>query len=353
MLELSQLHTATFDWWKKNGRVLPWREKLDGETPVISEHPKTSPSLREAAFESYFATSLQRDPYRVVVAELMLQQTQVDRVLPKFEAWMNKWPTTAALGQASLAEILIFWQGLGYNRRAKFLWKLSQQIEERGGVWPTTEAELLELPGIGKYTARAVMSFAMGLQVGVVDTNIRRVIARIEGLEWSEKQVEPAMDLKADYFKLADEILPKGQADPWNQAIMDLGAMVCTAKIPHCEVCPLNEICVSNLRARAHDWTSYGEWLLAREKMKKAALKKKHIEAGTTPIKKIRFEDTDRFFRGRVMDVLREADYELPELSEKMENEYGLVDHKRFQKVIAGLVAEELISVHEKTVRLG
>lgn len=337
------------------GRVLPWREKLNQMKKRERYVQKSADdiSVREAAFVTYFATSLHRDPYKVVVAELMLQQTQVDRVLPKFEAWIEKWPTTATLAEATLADILIFWQGLGYNRRAKFLWKLAQTIEERRGVWPTTEAELLELPGIGKYTARAVMSFAMGQQVGVVDTNIKRVIARITGIEWSEKQVEPPLNLKADYFAIADSILPRGQADPWNQGIMDLGAMVCTAKIPRCEVCPLAQVCESNLHAVNHNWKNYGEWLLAREKMKKEAIKKKHAAEGTVAKKKVRFEDTDRFFRGRMLDLLRVESFDISELQKKMENEFGLLDQERFIKLLNGLVAEEMISIRGNQVKLG
>lgn len=289
--------------------MLPWREKLS--------IPKTGQSRAET-FHSYFASSLQRDPYRVVVSEMMLQQTQVERVLPKFEAWLAKWPTTAALANASLAEVLIFWQGLGYNRRAKFLWQLAQQIEARGGVWPTTEEELLELPGIGRYTARAVMSFAMGEQVGVVDTNIKRVLGRAFG------------EVK-DYFQLADEVVPAGQADPWNQALMDLGAMVCTARAPKCPECPLQQSCQAYLTGSIN--------ILPVKKISKKPL--------------VRFEDSDRFFRGRIMDLLREKSYQLEELAEKMETEFGLIDAQRFQKLVNGLVAEELISRKENKITLG
>jgi A/G-specific adenine glycosylase len=331
MLELSLVHTALFSWWRQHGRVLPWREKLAA--------PQTS--VRSESFNHYFASSLKRDPYKVVVAEMMLQQTQVDRVMPKFLAWMAKWPTTADLAKATLAEVLISWQGLGYNRRAKFLWQLAQKIEELDGVWSTTEVELLGLPGIGKYTARAIMSFAFGMQVGVVDTNIKRVIARTQGIEWSEKQVNPPIDLKADYFLLADQMLPVGQADPWNQGIMDLGAMVCTASSPKCEICPISSYCESNLRAQAHGWENYAAWLKSLPKKPRGAKKT------------IRFEDTDRFFRGRIMDLLRADSFKVIELARKMEDEYGLIDHDRFQKLVSGLVEEEMISTHGDIVRLG
>ncbi len=331
MLELSLVHTALFSWWRQHGRVLPWREKMLG--------PKTA--TRNESFDHYFASSLKRDPYKVVVAEMMLQQTQVDRVIPKFLAWMSKWPSTADLAKATLAEVLIFWQGLGYNRRAKFLWQLAQKIEQSNGVWPTTEVELLQLPGIGKYTARAIMSFAFGMQVGVVDTNIKRVIARTQGIEWSEKQVNPQIDLKADYFSLADEMLPAGQADPWNQGIMDLGAMVCIATSPKCEMCPISNYCESNQKAQAHGWENYAAWLKSLPK-KPRGIKKT-----------VRFEDTDRFFRGRIMDLLRADSYDVTQLAKKLEDEYGLIDNKRFQKLISGLVTEEMISIHADRVQLG
>lgn len=348
MLELSRLHTAIFFWWRQAGRVLPWREKVTPQisTQELSSDTENQLSLRDTAFTSYFASSLQRNPYKVIVAELMLQQTQVDRVLPKFEAWLKRWPSAADLAQASLAEVLIFWQGLGYNRRAKFLWKLAQRIEENKGIWPTTEKELLDLPGIGKYTARAVMSFALGQQVGVVDTNIKRVIARVRGIEWSEKQVDPAFDSKVDYFQLADEMLPVDQADPWNQAIMDLGAMVCTARSPKCDICPISQLCESNLKAVEHGWKNYGEWLKSVEQKKK--------ESGVGVKKKrVRFEDTDRFFRGRIMDLLRESAYEMVDLEKKMEDDFGLVDKERFCKLVKALSEEQMVSVNRNKVSLG
>ncbi len=331
--ELAELHARIFKWWRAEGRVLPWREKLKDEKlklelEVVSSNEILNNSVRDVAFASYFATSLQRDPYQVVVAEMMLQQTQVERVLPKYTAWLAKWPTTAELAKATLAEVLILWQGLGYNRRAKFLWELARQIEQRGGFWPTTEVELLELPGIGKYTARAVMSFAMGQQVGVVDTNIKRVMSRFLG------------EAK-DYFFLADNCLPAGQADPWNQAIMDLGAMICTARAPQCSVCPVKQNCQANLTAQQQGFSNFSEFL------KSQPAKKSSYKSG------VRFEDTDRFFRGRMMDLLRADTYLITKFAQKMEQDFGLIDHQRFQKLVDGLAAEKMITIQGKKVRLG
>jgi A/G-specific adenine glycosylase len=248
-VNLSLFHQQLFEWWHRAGRVLPWREKQGG---VSSVHKL---SVRERAFTHYFAGELRRDPYRIVVSEMMLQQTQVDRVLPKFEAWMSQWPTVDHLAQATLPEVLIAWQGLGYNRRARFLWLIAKKItEDLKGKWPSTEEELLELPGIGKYTARALMSFALGQHVGVVDTNIKRVLSRVT----MGSEVDKTLPEKT-FFELADQILPAGQADPWNQALMDLGALVCTAKKPNCPVCPLQNLCLANLNAQAQGFEFYGD----------------------------------------------------------------------------------------------
>jgi adenine-specific DNA glycosylase len=138
-MNTAYIHELLFAWWKREGRVLPWREKLSKKDAKATKVTQDIAVVRERAFTSYFATLTQRDPYRVVVAELMLQQTQVDRVLPKYEAWLKKWPTLADLAKATLADVLIFWQGLGYNRRARFLWLLAAEItERRHGVWPQT-----------------------------------------------------------------------------------------------------------------------------------------------------------------------------------------------------------------------
>lgn len=348
---------------------MPWREKMvasqsgessgaraemDTSLESLPSLPPTNQMVREEVFESYFASSLKRDPYKVVVAEMMLQQTQVERVLPKYFAWLERWPTAQDLASAELSEVLIFWQGLGYNRRAKFLWKLARAISERSGVWPTTEKELLLLPGIGKYTARAIQSFAFGQQVGVVDTNIQRVIARITGIAWEELQdvnsaktaTEKMKPVK--YFELADTLLPKGLADPWNQAIMDLGAMICTARAPKCEKCPLKTVCKSNVLAVKSGSPNFADFL-QQKILKEKKSGKKSIPSG---VPKVRFEDSDRFFRGRILDLLRVRALLFAELKNEMDIQFGL-DSERFEKIIAGLIKEELVSEKNGVVKLG
>jgi A/G-specific adenine glycosylase len=339
-MHLPAVHDKLFTWWKKSGRVLPWREKL--VRPVSSRHRAVQiqdlASVRESTFATYFASSLQRDPYRVIVAEMMLQQTQVDRVLPKYEAWMKQWPKIENLASATLTEVLIFWQGLGYNRRARFLWLLAREISEnRKGVWPTTEKELRELPGIGQYTARAVMSFGFGIQVGVVDTNVKRILDRvIMGFDQERKPKN-----EKEYFILADQFLPPDKADPWNQLLMDFGSLICTAKRPKCETCPIAQLCTINLEAQQQGFSTFGAFLDQQPKQKREAKKT------------IRFEDTNRYFRGRIIDELRQhAHLQLVHLKQTMEERYGLVDEERFQKLINSLEKEGLIKQSNQNISL-
>lgn len=335
---VSKLHKALFAWWQSHGRVLPWREKLAAQDLTIKKAERSTVlSLREQAFTSYMANELRRDPYRVVVAEIMLQQTQVDRVMSKYLAWMTQWPTVADLAKAELSKVLIFWQGLGYNRRARFLWLLAKEVSEnRGGEWPQTEAELVQLPGISRYTARAIMSFAFGQQVGVVDTNVKRVLRRL--LDGQEAAATPTLSEK-EWFIWADQIIPPGQADPWNQLIMDFGALICTAKAPKCLECPVQAICQAQQEAKRLGFPSYRELLSTQP----ASIKKK---------KAVRFEDTDRYFRGRVMDLLRERTCTKEELWQQLSTQHGLEPRERFEKVLAGLVCDSLAVVENGCVKL-
>lgn len=161
------------------------------------------------------------DPYHILVSEIMLQQTQVDRVIPKYLAFLKRFPTLGSLAAASVADVLREWQGLGYNRRALNLKRAAEAAVARfGGELPRTVEDLESLPGIGKYTARAVASFAFGLQVPVVDTNVRRVLSGFAGRELSDRET----------WDLAERLLPEGRAADWNQALMDYGALVQKAR---------------------------------------------------------------------------------------------------------------------------
>lgn len=191
-------------------------------------------AARNDALETWFAAEaidypwrFVDDPYLVLVSEVMLQQTQAPRVVPFFEAFIERFPDVDALAQAPLGEVLRLWSGLGYNSRAKRLRDAAIQVASDG--WPT---DLSDLPGVGPYTASALGAFAFGQQVAAVDTNLRRVLSR-----WVGEPLDGAA-----LAKVADEHLGDDAAI-WNQAVMDLGAYVCTARSPRCEECPVVTWC--------------------------------------------------------------------------------------------------------------
>lgn len=172
-------------WYTKNKRALPWRES--------------------------------RDPYRILVSEVMLQQTQVSRVIPKFNAWFKKFPTIHELANAKISDVLLYWSGLGYNRRALNLKKTAEIISrDYQGTFPQDEKLLRTLPGIGQYTARALLCFAFDKQVAVVDTNVRKILITQFGFNGGEKEL----------LAVAEQLLPKNRAYDWNQALMDYAGSV-------------------------------------------------------------------------------------------------------------------------------
>ena len=195
-------------WYAANARELPWRG-----------HP---------------------DPYAVWISEIMLQQTRVETVIPYFERWMARFPSVSVLAAAPQQEVLNLWEGLGYYSRARNLHKAAQLIvTEYNGQLPSDPESLQKLPGIGRYTAAAIASIAFGVDAAALDGNIRRVLARLFDVEIPARSTEGEKLL----WLLAEENLPAGKAGDYNQAIMDLGATICTPKSPACEVCPLAEIC--------------------------------------------------------------------------------------------------------------
>ena len=172
-----------------------------------------------------------RDPWAILVSEVMLQQTQVLRVIPKWLAFMEAYPTPADCAAASLGDVLRLWQGLGYPRRARNLQLAAAEVTRLGG-FPATLEQLLALPGVGQYTARAILAFAFEADAAVVDTNIARVIARVAGSTMTAKQVQAA----------ADDAQPQGLSWEWNQCLMELGAVLCRPT-PNCAECPLADVC--------------------------------------------------------------------------------------------------------------
>ena len=217
------------------------------------------------------------DPWAVLVSEVMLQQTQVARVLPAYAAWLERWPTPAALAAEAPGEAVRMWGRLGYPRRALRLHACAVAVVERfGGRLPSTVPELLELPGIGDYTARAVVAFAHRRRVPVVDTNVRRVVARaVQGRA-------DAPVTRAD-LALVEALLPEDEeaAATASVALMELGALVCTARAPRCPSCPVLGTCA---------WAAAGRPELA------------------APVRRPQgFAGSDRQVRGRLLAVLRDA----------------------------------------------
>jgi len=228
-----------------------------------------------------------RDPWAVLVSEAMLQQTQVARVAERFADLLARFPTPAAMAAASLGEVLDAWAGLGYYRRARDLHRSATAIvADHGGALPRTLDELLALPGVGPYTARAVLAFAFEHDHGVVDTNAARVLAR--AFTGAPLRASAAQ-------RLADDLVPTGRAWAHNQSMLDLGAMVCTARAPHCAACPLVRGCA---------WTREGRC------DPDPAL----TTAGTSR-PQARFEGSDRQARGRLLAALRAAPLAADELA--------------------------------------
>jgi A/G-specific adenine glycosylase len=244
---------ALLDWYRQHGRALPWRQT--------------------------------RDPYAVLVSEVMLQQTQVDRALPKWHAWLEQFPTLQALAAASRAEVIQAWSGLGYNLRAVRLHEIAKQAVQRfGGALPGTLPELLAMKGIGRYTAGAIACFAFEQPVAMVDTNIRRVLGRVF---WGQPQ--PGADQARAIQQLADAVLPRDESFAWNQALMDLGATVCTSSRPACLQCPVLAVCAAAPRMAA--WPDERRRILRESRAV--------YDAGAR-----QRSDQQRYYRGRVIAAL-------------------------------------------------
>ena len=181
-----------------------------------------------------------RDPYRIWVAEVMLQQTRIETAIPYYERFLARFPTVEALAQASLDEVLKLWEGLGYYARARHLHAAAQEVVQRfGGRVPDTWEDLIRLPGIGPYTAGAILSIAYGQPFPTVDGNTRRVLSRLFAVEEPVDQSRTQRRL----WELARELVPPEAPGRFNQALMDLGSILCTPQKPACELCPVNGFC--------------------------------------------------------------------------------------------------------------
>jgi A/G-specific adenine glycosylase len=260
-----------------------------------------------------------RDPWAVLVSELMLQQTQVARVVPRYQAFLARFPTPAVIAAAPVADVVRAWAGLGYNRRAVNLHRAAVVVVERhGGRLPATVAELVALPGIGRYTARAVLAFAYEADVGVVEVNSARVLARAA----AGRPLAPA-----EAQALADALVPPGRGWAWNQAMLDLGATVCTKSAPRCGACPLAACCA---------WAATGGPDPA-------------VGSAGAGGRQSAFAGSDRQGRGRLVDALRHGPVAVGDVAEAA----GWPgDPARAARVAAGLVADGLAVAEAGVLRL-
>ncbi len=214
----SDLAARLLEWYRQNRRALPWR-----------------------------GTS---DPYAVWVSEVMLQQTRVETVIPYYQRWMEQFPTLQHLAQAEEQQVLKAWEGLGYYSRARSLHRAARLVvEKHQGRIPASPAELIRLPGVGRYTAAAIASMAFGQDEPALDGNLRRVTARLFNISLPARSPEGEAQILAHLRAH----LPPGQAGDFNQALMDLGAMICTPRKPACERCPLAEFCLAKMLGIAEE----------------------------------------------------------------------------------------------------
>lgn len=248
---VSEFQQALLRWYRANHRALPWRQT--------------------------------KSPYRIFLSEMMLQQTQVDRAIPKYHAFVERFPTVQELAAAPLAEVIRLWAGLGYNRRAVHLQRAAQAVvAEHGGRFPMRLPALLDLPGIGAYTARALLSFAANEPVAVVDTNVRRVLGRVfqrdlAGLHGDKGPTE------REFQAMADSLVPARRSARWNQALMDLGSTVCTSRRPDCPRCPFFAWCQARREPEVRDLPSL------------------------RPKRQGKFSGSRRYYRGRIVAALRDS----------------------------------------------
>jgi A/G-specific adenine glycosylase len=294
-LRLARIRDGLLGWFNEHARDLPWRRT--------------------------------RDPYAILVSEVMLQQTQVDRVLPYYARFLERFPTVQDLAAAATADVIRIWSGLGYNRRAVNLQRAARAVvDELGGSFPDDPAELRKLPGIGAYTAGAIAAFAHERDVAFLDTNMRRVISRV--IFGSESARE------SDALEAAAGLVPPGQGWTWNQALIEFGALQCTARRPACIICPLRNEC-------------------AAYPMMQVALQRK--SARTRQAKTEPFESTTRFYRGRIVEALRAvpadepAGIPLTELGVRVREGFTPENLPWLRELVAGLERDGLALVAEES----
>lgn len=262
--EIRSFQNKIFSWYSLNKRDLPWRKT--------------------------------RDAYHILVSEVMSQQTQINRVIPKYEQWMKFFPTLSDLERGKTSDVLRIWSGLGYNRRALNLKKTAETlVRTNNGIFPENEKQLVKLPGIGTYTARAILCFSYNQQFAVLDTNVRKVILT----QFSHVSVK-----EGEVQQIANELLPRGKAYEWNQALMD-----------------------------------YAQKMLKKEKI-------------TIP-KQSTFIGSHRYYRGRVLKLLLEKkEVKTKELGILLKGDFSERDEQWLQSLVSELSCEGFITVHNENIHL-
>ena len=286
--KIATVRSGLLAWFEANRRDLPWRRT--------------------------------RDPYQILLSEVMLQQTQVDRVIPYYERFLSNYPTVEALAGASTGAVIRDWAGLGYNRRAVNLQRTAQVVvAEHGGAFPGSVDGLLRLPGVGPYTAGAIACFAFEQDVAFLDTNMRRVIHRL----FYGADVPATRVPERDLLHVATQLVPYGDAWRWNQALMEFGALHCTARRPACVVCPLQADCLA-----------YPAIQGAIARLPTSRARKREGP----------FAGSNRYYRGRIVDALRglpssetHAGMDLLTLGARVRADFDPVEHLPW---IAGLVGD-------------
>lgn len=297
------VHERLLPWYERHGRDLPWRRT--------------------------------RDPYRILVSEMMLQQTGVERVLPKYALWLERFPTLQALADAPRAEVIRLWSGLGYNSRAVRLQEIAREAVARyGGSLPDTLEGLRALKGIGPYTAGAILCFAHERDVAFVDTNIRRVLSRVF-LDLDRADSAPG---EKELYDLAGRAVPPGRAWIWYQALMDLGATICVDGKPACLVCPLQDVCRNVFTAG------------------NAAGSRRAAEARASYVASVSKEGpwrgSTRYYRGRIVAALGALPagtrIGLDTLGARIGSQGAAIDPARLRELVTRLAADGLVALHER-----
>jgi A/G-specific adenine glycosylase len=307
---VEEVRSALLEWFAAAGRDLPWRNT--------------------------------RDPYRIMVSEIMLQQTQVDRVLPKYRAFLETFPSLEALAEAPTAEVIRAWAGLGYNRRAVNMQRAARAVvNEYGGQFPRDLAALLNLPGVGPYTAGAIACFAFEQDVAFMDTNIRRVIHR---LFVGPEEYGSAGD--ARLLAIGQAAVPPSHAWAWNQALMELGALICTAGAPACWRCPVQTYCRAYAARRAADEQIFSN--SATPELRRQRRVGERREAAYT--------GSNRFYRGRLIDALRQLApgqaLPLSQLGVRVKDGFSDGDLPWLRGLLEGLARDGLVALEGEQARL-